>query len=222
MPRNGPQTNHKAEEARARKAEAAEAKRLKEEQRLEDEKWVDSDKSAEAKLRRKTEKEKKHIESLSVRNARRELYDEEDRAFHNNRKEKFDDTPKKVTRAEIMQRQLASAAEAPEPERPEIVTDLPLEPNPNRERQRERLEAEQSNVEIIEGRGQRGVDAAIAGLAAAAPPEKMPTRRKLFETFRDQNLPGLQHEYPTLRRQQLMDKLQKMWQKAPENPERMG
>ncbi|CAF1338882.1 unnamed protein product [Adineta ricciae] len=202
-------TNTKAAEANARKDAVKQANEREKQQKLEDEHWRDDDKLVQKKQQRKDDRDQKDQEKLQRKLEKQTLLEQEEAALSASKSKKNADlAPKKVTQAQIQQRQATAAAAAvsDEPKR-NTTDDLPLEENVNRLQ--------------IDGHSARNVDDAIHVLKSTqASVDSHPEKRMkaAYETFETENLPRLKQEHPTLRLSQLKQLMKKEWMKSPDNP----
>nr|XP_009933024.1 PREDICTED: coiled-coil domain-containing protein 124 [Opisthocomus hoazin] len=206
MPKKFQGENTKSAAARARKAEATDAKR---QQELEDAYWKDEDKHVMRKEQRKEEREKRRLEQLERKKELQRLLEEEDSKLKGKSPKQV--TPGKVTRAQIEEtikkdQQQKENAETVEKEKTHL--EVPLEENINRR------VLEEGSVEA------RTIEDAIAVLGVASDPDRHPERRMkaAFTAFEEVNLPRLKQENPNMRLSQLKQLLKKEWMKSPENP----
>jgi len=92
-----------------------------------------------------------------------------------------------------------------------VEADDLLKPNLNRE-----LLAQKANGEVVAS----GIDGALEALNANdGAAEKAPNRKALYMAFEEREMARLRDENPGLKRSQLKDKVWKLWQKSPENPD---
>lgn len=111
MPKNWG-VNTKAQEAKARKAEATRTVIEKKQKELEDKLWEDNDKLALRKQQRKEDQEKKNLEKLQKKEESKKLLEEE---LKNLKPAKSHQNDTKLTQFEIdkiREREAAAAAEA--------------------------------------------------------------------------------------------------------------
>ncbi|CAF4306751.1 unnamed protein product [Adineta steineri] len=218
--------NTKSAEARARKDAVKESSNRDKQQKLEDEYWRDDDKQIQKKQQRKDERDQKENEKLQRKQELAKLVEQEEAALTASKaKAKSDLAPKKVTQAQIQQRQAAAATSTIpnrnieffdyhlpiinlilEPKRT-TIDDIPLEENINRLQ--------------IDGASARNVDDAVHVLRSTeASVDTHPEKRMkaAYDTFENENLPKLKQEHPTLRLSQLKQLLKKEWMKSPDNP----
>ncbi|OII76049.1 hypothetical protein cand_007950 [Cryptosporidium andersoni] len=209
--------NQRAIEARERKMAAALEKKLREQEKLEDEKWVDNDKHANRKLERKREAIQKHEEKSQRKAELRKIYEEEDSKVICNKATMSG--PKKLTKAEITQRALKFAMQRSKKEYKEFDNIDLLVENPNRVERDKEIEAKVSGIDYISA---SSLDDALAILTLEDKSyvDKHPEKRMkaAWLTFLDNNMPQLKSEFPNYKRSQLLQILQKRWKKAPENP----
>ncbi|PHJ18970.1 coiled-coil domain containing 124 family protein [Cystoisospora suis] len=214
-----PTTNHRAVEARERKAQAAaEAARAKAEE-AERRKWEDNDKSVARKTERKAAALQKAEERAQHKAELRRLAAEEDAAFARNTQQK-NAAPAKLTRAQIQQRALLAAAAAKKAEAVEekVVDEVEIQPNINHLIRQQTLQMRDSGVEVVSA---SSVAEALAAMSIGEPTaDRHPERRMkaAFKAYEDVWMPRLKAENPSLKRSQLMEMLNKQWRKAPENP----
>lgn len=155
--------NEKALAARTRKAEVTAAKQAQALAQKEDAKWVDDDKHVNAKLQRKEAEALKREEVLRRKAENKALEDQEVRTLESRKQGKS--SAGKLTRAEIMKRQLIAAQKAQKTAEAESAdsyqSDMLVE-NPNRAFQAEYYDA------LLEGReadiSASGIDAALKSL----------------------------------------------------------
>ncbi|KAL7067182.1 hypothetical protein ACR3K2_23870 [Cryptosporidium serpentis] len=210
--------NQRAIEARERKMAAALEKKLKEQEKLENEKWTDNDKHVNRKLERKKEAIQKHEEKSQRKAELRKIYEEEYSKVISN-KTTISGT-KKLTKAEITQRALKFAIQRSKTEynKESDNIDLLVE-NPNRTERDKQIEAKMSGTDYISA---SSLDDALAVLTLEDKSyvNKHPEKRMkaAWLTFLDNNMPQLKSEFPNSKRSQLLQILQKKWKKAPENP----
>ncbi|CDI79179.1 Coiled-coil domain-containing protein 124, related [Eimeria acervulina] len=211
--------NQRAVEARERKAAAAAAKAAAAEQEAERKKWEDNDKLVSRKLDRKAETQAKAEERMQRKLELRKLAEEEMKALAGNSTKK-NQSPTKLTRAQILQRQLKAAAMEKEASSPSDDGSLArLEPNINHIMRAETLQAQLEGRDIVSA---SNLDDALSQLAVADSPaeDRHPERRMraAYRAYEEQMMPRLKAENPTLKRSQLLELLSKQWKKAPENP----
>ncbi|KAK6588421.1 hypothetical protein RS030_4644 [Cryptosporidium xiaoi] len=211
--------NQKALEARERKLAAALEKKRKEEERIEAEKWRDDDKHANRKLERKKDLLNKQEEKNQRKQELKKLYEEEDAKFVSNKAKV--NTGSKLTRAEIAKRTLMfamkSSSSASNSQNDSGYDDLLVE-NPNKIEKEMRMKSQENNIEYITA---STLDDAVSLLTInEVSADKHPEKRQkaAWLAYVDNNLPILKKEHPTFKRSQLLQLLQKMWKKAPENP----
>ncbi|CAF0868633.1 unnamed protein product [Adineta ricciae] len=201
-------TNTKAAEANARKDAVKQANEREKQQKLEDEYWRDDDKHVQKKQQRKDDREQKDHEKLQRKLENQVLLEKEEATSSASKSKKNADlAPKKVTQAQIQQRQATAAAAVPDEPKQNTTNDLPLEENVNRLQ--------------IDGHSARNVDDAIHVLKSTqASVDSHPEKRMkaAYETFETENLPRLKQEHPTLRLSQLKQLMKKEWMKSPDNP----
>ncbi|KAL8275669.1 hypothetical protein Esti_000232 [Eimeria stiedai] len=207
--------NQRAVEARERKVAAAAAKAAAAEQEAERKKWEDNDKLVSRKLDRKAENESKAAERMQRKIELRKLAEEEMQRLAGNSSRK-NQSPAKLTRAEILQRQLKAAALEKESNSPSDDGSVGLlEPNINHLLRAESLQAQQEGKNVVFA---SGVDEALSQLSMAEGVEERKTLKAAFREYEEQMMPRLKAENPTLKRSQLLELLHKQWKKAPENP----
>ncbi|CDJ65832.1 hypothetical protein, conserved [Eimeria necatrix] len=211
--------NQRAVEARERKAAAAAAKAAAAEQEAERKRWEDNDKLVSRKLERKAESQAKAEEKMQRKMELRKLADEEMQTLAGNSTKK-NQSPTKLTRAQILQRQLRAAAMEKEASSPsDEGSVLRLEPNINHVMRAESLQAQLEGKDIVSA---SNLDDALSQLAVseAGGEDRHPERRMkaAYRAYEEQMLPRLKAENPTLKRSQLLELLSKQWKKAPENP----
>ncbi|CDJ52961.1 Expressed protein, related [Eimeria brunetti] len=211
--------NQRAVEARERKAAAAAAKAAAAEQEAERRKWEDNDKLISRKLDRKAETQAKAEERMQRKLELRKLAEEEMKALAGNSTKKSQ-SPTKLTRAQILQRQLQAAAMEKEAVSPSDDGSMPrLEPNVNHIMRAESLQAQLEGKDIVSA---SNLDDALSQLVVTDGPgeDRHPERRMkaAYRAYEEQMMPRLKAENPTLKRSQLLEILSKQWRKAPENP----
>ncbi|KAJ1605257.1 HMG domain-containing protein [Cryptosporidium canis] len=213
--------NQKAIEARERKQAAALEKKRREEEHAENERWRDDDKHANRKIERRKEALNKQEEKHQKKQELKKLYEEEDSKIISNKAKVA--TGNKLTKAEIAKRTLMfamqSSANMNKSKSEDTEYDDLLVENPNRIEKDIRLETESRNIEYISA---STLDEALLalGLDDKSGVDMHPEKRQkaAWLAYVDNNLPILKNEYPTLKRSQLLQMLQKSWKKAPENP----
>ncbi|CDJ26898.1 uncharacterized protein EMH_0076230 [Eimeria mitis] len=211
--------NQRAVEARERKAAAAAAKAAAAEQEAERKRWEDNDKLVSRKLDRKAESQAKAEERMQRKLELRKLAEEEMKTLAGNSTKKSQ-SPAKLTRAEILQRQLRAAAMEKEASSPSDEGSMPrLEPNINHIMRAESLQAQLEGKDIVSA---SNLDEALNQLGIGDSPgeDRHPERRMraAYRAYEEQMMPRLKAENPTLKRSQLLELLSKQWKKAPENP----
>ncbi|XP_026189994.1 coiled-coil domain-containing protein 124 [Cyclospora cayetanensis] len=211
--------NQRAVEARERKAAAAAAKAAAAEQEAERKKWEDNDRLVSRKLDRKAETLQKAEERLQRKQELRKLAEQEMQTLAGNYTKK-NPSSTKLTRAEILRRQLKAAAIEKESVTPSDDGSLPsLEPNINHLIRAETLQAQLEGKNLVSA---SSIDDALSQLMVSDAPgeDRHPERRMkaAFRVYEEQMMPRLKVENPTLKRSQLMELLLKQWKKAPENP----
>ncbi|CAF2374073.1 unnamed protein product [Rotaria sp. Silwood2] len=204
--------NTKSSEARARKDAVKQANEQEKQKRLEDEYWREDDKNVQKKQQRKDEREQKEHEKVQRKQDLQKLLEQEETSLTAAKPKKNTDlVPKKVTQAQIQQRQAAAAA----------ATDT-NETKQNKMDEEEIAIEENINRLKIDGSSARNVDEAINVLQSSSQisldshPEKR--MRAAFEVYEKENLPKLKQEHPSLRLSQLKQLLKKEWMKSPDNP----
>lgn len=211
--------NQRAVEARERKAAAAAAKAAAAEQEADRKKWEDNNKLVARKLDRKAESQAKAEERMQRKQELRKLAEEEMQTLAGSSSKK-NQSPAKMTRAEILQRQLKAAALEKDSSSTSDDSSLAqLEPNINHLLRAETLQAQ------LEGRTDifaSNLDDALSQLNVTdgGVEDRHPERRMkaAFRAYEEQMMPKLKAENPTLKRSQLLELLSKQWRKAPENP----
>lgn len=211
--------NQKSVEARERKAAVAAAKAAAAEQEAERKKWEDNDKLVARKLDRKAESQAKAEERMQRKLELRKLAEEEMQTLAG-KSTKKNQSPTKLTLAEILQRQLKAAAMEKESTSPsEDGSFMPLEPNVNHMIRAETLQAQSEGIDLVSA---SNLDDALSQLTlpGSGVEDRHPERRMkaAFRAYEEQMMPRLKAENPTLKRSQLLEILNKQWKKAPENP----
>lgn len=211
--------NQRAVEAKERKAAAAAAKAALAEQEAERKKWEDKDKLVARKLDRKAESQAKAEERMQRKLELRKLADEEMQTLAGKFSRK-NQSPAKLTRAEILQRQLkAAAGEKESSSQSEDGSLPPLEPNINHIVRAETLQAQLEGRDLVSA---SSLDDALNQLSVTdgGGEDRHPERRMkaAFRAYEEQMMPRLKAENPSLKRSQLLELLTKQWRKAPENP----
>merc|ERR1719324_885716 len=177
-------------------AERADAASAKQKAAAEDASWQDNDKGNAAKANRKAAADDKEAEKLARKEELRALQAAEEEAMAGVGNKKKPE-PKKMTQAQIAQKQalLAAAKKQAEKKAQKAETSQPeLKPNMNHINRDKALEAAAEGYELVDV---SGVDAALAGLAGSE--------------VKDEN--------PGLKQSQLKELAWKNWKKSPENPE---
>lgn len=201
-------SNQKAEEAKARKNETKNKQKEEHDRNREDAKWVDADKQAQAKERRRLEQEAKRIEQLQRKAENKLLADQE--------MEKIAKTTKgpraKPTQAQIQENQrsamlasLKAKVEAAKPaEEPTTALDDCVNPN-------------YSETPTVEAHSiEEALQATESSTDLDSHPERR--RRKAFNDYLEEKIPEYRKLYPTMKRKQLVNLLFKEFQTAEENP----
>lgn len=214
MPNKG--ENSKSVEARMRKAAAAEQKREEDERRREDEKWKDEDKSTTAKANRKQNANEKSEEKMKRKNENRRLAEEEENAIISNKK--VQNAPPKLTQHQIFQRQLLAAQASSTPSQPSVIQDEPLMENPNQLRRQALEEAERRGEDLYAASDISSAVAAITGATATTDMHPEKRVKAAYKAYEEEWLPRMKAENPSLKRSQLLLKIRKQFQSAPENP----
>ncbi|KAL8427823.1 hypothetical protein Efla_005431 [Eimeria flavescens] len=197
--------NQRAVEARERKAAAAAAKAAAAEQEAERKKWEDKDKLVARKLDRKAESQAKAEERMQRKLELRKLAEEEMQRLAGNSAKK-NQSPAKLTRAEILQRQLKAAALEKESNSPSDDGSIGLlEPNINHILRAESLQAQLEGKDIVSST----LDEALSQLTVTDGGEERKTLKAAFRAYEEQMLPRLKEENPTLKRSQLLELLYK-------------
>lgn len=220
-------TNSKSAEAKAKKAEQKQTAKVQEDRKKEEAKWVDNDKKVMAKEMRRKEQEEKKTEALERKQQNKKLHDEE---MSKLTASKTPEPVRKLTQAEIeAQRNALIATIRPKNEsiRPKnesisnFVPDsdslrLDQNMNPNHARRQEVMSLKEREIETIDV---RDLNSAINALATEEP-DRHPEKRlkQAHNEYVEKRLPELRLENPGMKRSQLMEKIWKEWQKAPENP----
>ena len=194
-------TNSKAEEGRARKAAAKEAEKEKqraEKQKLEDKKWEEGKKDDS----RKRAEEAKRLEKLIKKQELRAIEQQEEKelAKYKPVKSSGNKTPQLTTSSSSTFKSMSLNWSLSASDDGSSVT--------------------------TEAYSASNIDDALLLLESANTSassmviEKHPERRvkAAFAAYEARELPKLKAENPGLRHTQLMERLHKMWQKAPENP----
>merc|ERR1719160_798359 len=176
--------------------------------------WQDNDKGNAAKANRKAAAEDKDAEKLARKEELRALQaaEEESLAGVGNKKSA---APKKMTQAQIAQKQalLAAAKKQAEKKAQKAETSQPeLKPNMNHINRDKALEAAAEGYELVDV---SGVDAALAGLSAGDDKGEKMTYKKYEARVMDE----LKEDNPGLKQSQLKELAWKNWKKSPENPE---
>lgn len=195
-------TNTKAEEGRARKAEAKEQlkeKNLKAKEKLEEKKWSEGVRDDS----KRQEEEAKRLEKLIKKQEKKEIEDREAQELtkykaSSNKSKSKDITPEPVFKSKSAQWTLSLSNDG-----------------------------DQSSSESIEKFSASNLDDALLLLESTNISstslnnvEKHPERRMkaAFCAFEGREMPKLRAENPTLKHSQLLERLHKMWKKSPENP----
>merc|ERR1719327_741344 len=197
-----------------KQAEASAAAAAKNAKAAEDASWADNDKGNNAKANRKAAAEDKEAEKLAKKEELRALQaaEEESLAGVGNKKSA---APKKMTQAQIAQKQalLAAAKKQAEKKAEKAPTSQPeLKPNMNHINRDKALEAAAEGYELVDV---SGVDAALAGLATGEEKGEKMTYKK----YEARVLEELKADNPGLKQSQLKELAWKNWKKSPENPE---
>jgi len=212
--------NSKSLEAKARRSAQEQERQRSEAERKDNELWRDDDKKALAKVARQNEKDGK-AEAKAKRKAElREIASKEDAV--GKQITKPEEKPnKKLTQAEIAQKLLVAAMKKSEElasqQQKQTQADIPLQENPNLIIRQEMEAAKRQGIEYVSA---SGVDDALSALCLDSPVDRNPEKRRKanYLAYEEEWLPKLKEMYPSLKRQQLKDKIWKQWLKAPENP----
>lgn len=210
-------SNPRAVEARARKKAAQDEVDRVKLQAKEDAYWKDDHKINNAKLSRKSEMQHKAEEQRARKAENRRLADAETVELHTQMK--LEIPIKKLSRADIASRAAATAALAQQQKAKEKEDGAPFQlvENPNQQIREQIKEARLRGEDFVEA---TGLEDAVRALTVDEVTDRNPERRMkaAFKSYEDEWLPKLRLEYPTLKRSQLLDMLQKQWKKASENP----
>ncbi len=202
-------TNSKAEEGRARKAASKEAEKEKqrqEKQKQEDKKW---EQGAKDESRRQAE-EAKRMEKLIKKQELRTIEEREEREL-----EKFKPVKSSNNTSDNNKLKLPSASVQPTIRSPTLNWSLSRS-----------ISDDGSLNSSTEAFSASNIDDALMLLestnvsSSSMSVEKHPERRvkAAFAAYEAREFPILKAENPSLRHTQLMERLHKMWLKAPENP----
>ena len=216
-----PRKEAAAEREREKKTKAREESLRK----AEDAKWVDDgDKARNAREARLADREKKADEVMQKNLEKQELLKrEEDENMKLGKNKKIAATTStKIRQADIRLSALSAMSfeklSKKKPSSPEVVNDLPIEPNLNKESQKHEA------LTGIKHEFGTGTVEAISALSAvlgkdgkvdAHPERRMKAAHAAFE---ERRMKELQHEKPNLKRTQYKEMIWKEWQKSPENP----
>lgn len=210
-------TNPKAQEARERKEAVKVETRNKAAQAADAVAWADQGQSAAEK--RAADKEKKRLEDLAKREAKRIAQLRDEAEMKSVKQVKVN--PHKITLSQIQttfgkQQQKEAEERAAEQEmlKQNLLKPIELSENLNR--------TEEDTIAA------RSVDEAIMALAAASigpagnqtAEDRHPEKRlkAAFRAYEEANWDTLKRENPTLKFSQLKDLLFRQWQKSPDNP----
>eukprot|EP00920_Eleutheroschizon_duboscqi_P013486 GHVT01031707.1.p1 GENE.GHVT01031707.1~~GHVT01031707.1.p1 ORF type:complete len:188 (+),score=69.16 GHVT01031707.1:1393-1956(+) len=174
--------NSKSVEAKARKQAAGEEKERKKATEQEDAKWADGDKKVAAKLNRQAEQQQKSEQKATRKAELRQLQEQEESSTgKSSASTKKEAKPPKLTRHEIAQRAMRAALEkskeAEEEKRMATQEYTPtgsITSNVNQELKEQQLALQAEGGELMAA---RGVDAAVAALAAPEGVDRHPERR---------------------------------------------
>lgn len=212
--------NSKSAEAKAKKAEQKQSARAQEQRKKEDAMWVDTDKKALAKEKRRREEEEKKAEALERKQMNKKLHDEEIRKLES---KKNPEPVKKLTQAEIeAQRNALIASIRPVNESTtHFVSEsdfvrLDQDINPNHAKREEFINLKEREIEAIDV---SDLNSAINALSKEGP-DRHPEKRlkQAHNDYVEKRMPELKAQNPGMKRSQLMERIWKEWQKAPENP----
>jgi hypothetical protein len=219
-------TNSKAEEARARKAEAHVEKKVKEERQKEESYWKEAEGPASKAAKKKEEEAERKAEAAAKKLEAKKLAEQEEKELEKYGKRVDKKATRvavpvpKVTAAELARRkeeeQAALEAQAAAKKKKELRMSNPDEyeklvgvANRNRE------------DDIVDA---RDLESALAQISTLGAPELAPDRhpeRRLkasYKAFEEAELPILKEEKPGLTHTQYKDMLWKAWKKSPDNP----
>lgn len=219
-------TNSKAEEARARKAEAQVERKVKEERQREESYWKDAEGPASRAAKKREEEAERRAEAAAKKLEAKKLAEQEERELEKYGKRVDKKAARgavpvpKVTAAELAQRReeerVALEAQAAAAKQRELRTSAPDEYEKlvgvsNRNREDDTVDA-------------RDLESALAQIgtlnAPELPADRHPERRlkASYKAFEETELPILKEEKPGLTHTQYKDMLWKAWKKSPDNP----
>jgi len=196
-------------------AERADAANAKAKSAAEAAAWQDNDKGNAAKANRAAAAADKEAEKLAKKEELRALQAAEEESLAGVVGNKKKPEPKKMTQAQIAQKQalLAAAKKQAEKKAAKAESSQPeLKPNMNHINRDKALEAAAEGYELVDV---SGVDAALAGLAG--PEEK--GEKMTYKKYEARVIEELKDENPGLKQSQLKELAWKNWKKSPENPE---
>merc|ERR1712106_508001 len=207
-------TNPKSLESRERKATAAADSKAAKVKAKEDAFWHDDDKTKDKKDQRANDAVDKREAELARKKANKEAYEEEMATLTSKpKKKKGNENANKVTRAMILQAQMAQMEKGKKKKSnknvivPEPEPAVPIEENLNK-------------LDIHDGA--QTVDEAIDMLTSSSgsKQDRHPEKRlkATFAKFEEERYESVKSENPSLKRSQLKEIIWKEWQKSPQNP----
>ncbi|KAG0632212.1 hypothetical protein M758_1G311900 [Ceratodon purpureus] len=219
-------TNSKAEEARARKAEAQVEKKVKEERQKAETFWKEAEGPASKAAKKREEEAERKAEAAAKKLEAKKLAEQEERELEKYGKRVDKKATRvavpvpKVTAAELAKRkeeeQAALEAQAAAAKKKGLRESAPEEyerlvgvANVNREE------------DLVDARDLESALAQIGSLGAPElPADRHPERRlkASYKAFEETELPILKQEKPGLTHTQYKDMLWKAWKKSPDNP----
>lgn len=194
-------TNSKAEEGRARKAEAKEMEKSKsrtEKEKLDEKKWTEGSKDES----KRQQEEAKRLEKLIKKQEKKQIEDQESQELAKykasaTKAKSNDKTPEPLFRSKSLNWTLSQSSDGSQ------------------------------SADFLEKFSASNMDDALMLLestnvssASLSAIEKHPERRMkaAFSAFEAREMPILRADNPTLKHTQLLERLHKLWKKSPENP----
>lgn len=219
-------TNSKAEEARARKAEAHVEKKVKEERMKEESYWKEAEGPVSKAAKKREEEAERRAEAAAKKLEAKKLAEQEEKELDKYGKRVDKKATRvavpvpKVTAAELAKRkeeeQAALAAQAAAAKKRELRMS-----NPDEYEKLVSVSNRNREDDLVDARDLESALAQIGTLnAPELPADRHPERRlkASYKAFEESELPILKEEKPGLTHTQYKDMLWKLWKKSPDNP----
>lgn len=219
-------TNSKAEEARARKAEAHVEKKVKEEKQKEESYWKDAEGPASKAAKKREEEAERRAEAAAKKLEAKKLAEQEDKELEKYGKRVDKKSTRvavpvpKVTAAELAKRKEEEQA-ALEAQAAAAKKKVSRMSNPEEYEKLVGVSNRNRDDDIVDARDLESALAQIGTLnAPELPADRHPERRlkASYKAFEEAELPVLKEEKPGLSLTQYKDMLWKAWKKSPDNP----